>query len=160
MKSAAAVLNFSTARSVRSNPTQQFLSRTILFFRLLSVWTRTTDSGVAGRNDRVLDSGFYAHPDLTTPINRILAYHSIFAADGDLTSLETNDVASWHGMIDLCCGHGKRRPRGRFFYRGIASESNVVLVKIGRTGRISEEQIQKGLQWVLDHARRTQDSRG
>ena len=26
-----------------------------------------------------LDSGFYAHPDLTTPTNRILAYHSIFA---------------------------------------------------------------------------------
>src|SRR5713101_369981 len=46
-----------------------------------------------------LDSGFYAHPDLTTPANRILAYHSIFAADGDLTSLETNDVASWHGMM-------------------------------------------------------------
>jgi hypothetical protein len=27
-----------------------------------------------------------------------------------------------------------------------------VLVKIGRTGRISEAQIQKGLEWVLDHA--------
>src|SRR5258708_29256845 len=25
-----------------------------------------------------LDSGFYAHPDLTTPNSRILAYHSIF----------------------------------------------------------------------------------
>src|SRR6267142_3871550 len=44
-----------------------------------------------------LDSGFYAHPDLSTPANRILAYYSIFAADGYLPSLETNDVASWHG---------------------------------------------------------------
>src|SRR5713226_5749407 len=44
-----------------------------------------------------LDSGFYAHADLTKPRNRILDYHSIFAAEQ--TSLETNDVASWHGMM-------------------------------------------------------------
>src|SRR5258705_8268567 len=37
------------------------------------------------------------------------------------------------------------------FYRGIASDANVVLVKIGRTGRISEDQIQQGLEWVLAH---------
>ena len=36
-----------------------------------------------------LDSGFYAHPDLTEPRNRIVAYHSIFAEEGDETSLET-----------------------------------------------------------------------
>lgn len=97
-----------------------------------------------------LDSGFYAHPDLTTPSNRILAYHSIFAADGDVTSLETNDVASWHGMMTSVVATGNGGLSG--FYRGIASEANVVLVKVGRTGRISEDQIQKGLEWVLDHA--------
>jgi serine protease AprX len=98
-----------------------------------------------------LDSGFYAHPDLTTPNNRILAYHSIFAAEGDQTSLETNDVASWHGMMTsvVATGNGGL---AEGFYRGIASEADVVLVKIGRTGRISEDQIQKGLEWVLDHA--------
>jgi serine protease AprX len=98
-----------------------------------------------------LDSGFYAHPDLTTPNNRILAYHSIFAADGDSTSLETNDVASWHGMMTsiVATGNGGLATG---FYRGIASEANVVLVKIGRTGRISEDQIQKGLEWLLEHA--------
>jgi len=98
-----------------------------------------------------LDSGFYAHPDLTTPANRILAYHSIFATDGDLTSLETNDVASWHGMMTSVVATGNGGLAAGF-YRGIASEANVVLVKIGRTGRISEEQIQRGLEWVLDHA--------
>ena len=98
-----------------------------------------------------LDSGFYAHSDLTTPANRILAYHSIFAADGDLTSLETNDVASWHGMMTSVVATGNGGLAAGF-YRGIASEANVVLVKIGRTGRISEDQIQKGLEWVLDHA--------
>src|SRR5438876_7572132 len=95
-----------------------------------------------------LDSGFYAHTDLTTPRNRIRAYHSIFATEGDLTSLETTDVASWHGMMTsvVAAGNGSLSDG---FYRGIASESNVVLVKIGRTGRISEDQIQRGLEWVL-----------
>ena len=33
-----------------------------------------------------LDSGFYAHDDLTNPINRIAAYHSIFDAEDDETA--------------------------------------------------------------------------
>jgi serine protease AprX len=111
------------------------------------------DERFTGRGVTVafLDSGFYAHPDLTTPANRILEYHSIFADEGDQTSLETNDVASWHGMMTsvVATGNGGL---AEGFYRGIASDANVVLVKIGRTGRISEDQIQKGLEWVLDHA--------
>src|SRR5947199_6117198 len=98
-----------------------------------------------------LDSGFYAHPDLTEPKNRIVAYHSIFASDDDKTSLETNDAASWHGMMTsvVAAGDGGLVDG---VYRGIASEANVVLVKIGRTGRISEAQIQEGLEWVLANA--------
>ncbi|MDX6578017.1 MAG: serine protease AprX [Blastocatellia bacterium] len=110
------------------------------------------DERFTGRGVTVafLDSGFYAHPDLTTPVNRILAYHSIFAEAGDQTSLETNDVASWHGMMTsvVATGNGGLADG---FYRGIASDANVVLVKIGRTGRISEDQIQAGLEWVLAH---------
>src|SRR5437588_7098404 len=98
-----------------------------------------------------LDSGFYAHPDLTEPKNRIVAYHSIFAPDDDKTSLETNDVASWHGMMTsvVAAGDGGLVDG---FYRGIASEADLVLVKIGRTGRISEAQIEEGLEWVLANA--------
>jgi len=98
-----------------------------------------------------LDSGFYAHPDLTKPNDRILAYHSIFTEEGDETSLETNDVASWHGMMTsvVAAGNGGL---AEGFYRGIASAANVVLVKVGRTGRISEGEIQRGLEWVLAHA--------
>jgi serine protease AprX len=98
-----------------------------------------------------LDSGFYAHPDLTTPRNRILAYHSIFATDGDATSLETTDVASWHGMMTsvVAAGNGAM---SEGFYRGIASDADLALVKIGRTGRISEDQICTGLEWVLKNA--------
>lgn len=93
-----------------------------------------------------LDSGFYAHPDLIQPRNRIKAYHSIFEGDG--TSLQTNDVASWHGTMTsvVAAGSGSLSDG---FYRGIASDADLVLVKIGRTGRISEDQIRRGLEWVL-----------
>jgi serine protease AprX len=111
------------------------------------------DQRFAGRGVTIafLDSGFYAHSDLTTPRNRIRAYHSIFSAEGDQTSLETTDVASWHGMMTSVVAAGSGA-LSNGFYRGIASEADVVLVKIGRTGRISEDQIRQGLEWVLAHA--------
>ncbi len=97
-----------------------------------------------------LDSGFYAHPDLIEPVNRIVAYHNIFAVHGDKTSLETADVASWHGMMTsvVAAGNGHL---SEGFYRGMAPAANVVLVKIGKSGHIPEENIQRGLQWILDH---------
>ena len=97
-----------------------------------------------------LDSGFFAHPDLTQPTDRILAYHNIFDPAADRDSLQTGDVASWHGMMTsvVAAGNGHL---SEGFYRGIAPESNLVLVKIGRTGRIPDEHIEQGLDWVLEH---------
>ena len=97
-----------------------------------------------------LDSGFYAHDDLTKPENRIVAYHSIFDAEDDHTSLETTDVASWHGMMTSVVAAGNGYLSGQF-YRGIAPDAKVVLVKIGRTGHIPDEHIQRGLEWILDN---------
>jgi serine protease AprX len=100
-----------------------------------------------------LDSGFYAHDDLTKPENRIVAYHSIFDTDDDRTSLETTDVASWHGMMTsvVAAGNGYLSDQ---FYRGIAPDAKVVLVKIGRTGHIPDEHIQLGLEWVMDNQKK------
>lgn len=100
-----------------------------------------------------LDSGFYPHADLIRPRNRILAYHSIATKDGDLTTLETPDPSSWHGMMTsvVAAGNGGL---SNGFYRGIAPDANVVLVKLARTGRISEKNIEDGLRWVM--ARREQ----
>ena len=97
-----------------------------------------------------LDSGFYAHADLTEPVNRILAYHSIFAPEDDPGFLLTPDVASWHGMMTsvVAAGNGFLSDG---LYRGIAPEANVVLVKIGKTGRLPEENIETGLRWVLEN---------
>ncbi len=95
-----------------------------------------------------LDSGFYPHADLTTPNNRILGYRSMIHKDGDASSLFDADAASWHGMMTsvVAAGNGSL---SNGFYRGIAPDANVVLVKLAKTGRITEQNIQDGLEWVL-----------
>ena len=97
-----------------------------------------------------LDSGFYPHADLTTPRNRILAYHSIYDSEGGTTSLNLPDPSSWHGMMTsvVAAGNGAL---SQGFYRGLAPEADVVLVKIGKSGAIPEENIQTGLDWVRAH---------
>lgn len=97
-----------------------------------------------------LDSGFYPHVDLTTPNNRIIGYRNMMADDGDVTTLFQPDVASWHGMMTsvVAAGNGSL---SNGFYRGIAPESDVVLVKLARTGRITEQNIQDGLEWILEN---------
>jgi serine protease AprX len=95
-----------------------------------------------------LDSGFYAHPDLTTPEKRILAYHDI--TPNSTSTLETADVSSWHGMMTsvVAAGNGSL---SKGFYRSIAPGAQLVLVKVHKGGRISEENILEGLEWVLAH---------
>ena len=110
------------------------------------------DERFAGRGVTIafLDSGFYAHPDLTTPHNRILAYHNIMP--DSQSTLETADPASWHGMMTsvVAAGNGTL---SKGFYRSIAPEANVVLVKISTSGRIPERNIRRGLEWVMRHRR-------
>lgn len=97
-----------------------------------------------------LDSGFFPHADLTQPQNRILAYQNMNTPDGEIATLFDTDVASWHGMMTsvVAAGNGGL---SNGFYRGIAPEANVVLVKLARTGRITEQNIQAGLEWILAH---------
>ena len=97
-----------------------------------------------------LDSGFYPHVDLTTPRNRIVAYRSLVDGNGDMASLFKPDVASWHGMMTsvVAAGNGSL---SNGFYRGIAPDADVALVKLARTGRITDQNIREGLEWVLEH---------
>ncbi|HEY0365425.1 MAG TPA: S8 family serine peptidase [Pyrinomonadaceae bacterium] len=108
------------------------------------------DERYTGRGVTVafLDSGFYAHKDLIETKNRILAYHNIFAPEDDFSALQKSDVASWHGMMTsvVAAGNGYLSDG---FYRSLAPEANVVLVKIGKTGRIPESNIETGLHWVF-----------
>ena len=113
------------------------------------------DPGFTGRGVTIafLDSGFYPHVDLTTPNNRIRAYKNMMESDGQLESLFQPDVASWHGMMTsvVAAGNGSL---SNGFYRGIAPEADVVLVKLARTGRITDENIREGLEWILANRKR------
>lgn len=100
-----------------------------------------------------LDSGFYPHPDLTKPSNRIIGYRSLLHPEGDDSQLYEPDVASWHGMMTsvVAAGNGSL---SNGFYRGLAPDAKVVLVKLAKTGRITEQNIQDGLEWVLENRTR------
>jgi serine protease AprX len=99
-----------------------------------------------------LDSGFYAHPDLVEPEDRILKYVDMTNPRARRSDLRQGDASSWHGMMTsvVACGNG-RLSGG--LYRGIASEARVVLVKCGTMRRIRHDDIRRGLEWVLRHRR-------
>ena len=97
-----------------------------------------------------LDSGFYPHPDLVEPRNRILRYANVANPnDGGREFKEPND-SSWHGMMTSVVAAGNGHLSGGVF-RGLACEANLVLVKVGSANRIVHEDIQRGLEWVIEH---------
>jgi serine protease AprX len=99
-----------------------------------------------------LDAGFYAHPDLTRPRNRILRYVNLIdrTRPSDLT---TPKVSSWHGMMTsvVAAGNGYL---SNGLYRGIASEANLVLVRIGISSRVRHRDIARGLRWAIRNRQR------
>ncbi len=98
-----------------------------------------------------LDSGFYPHPDLVKPENRILQYVDATGSE-PLEGLNFNQshISSWHGLMtsSVAAGNGYWSDG---LYRGIASQAGLVLVKIGHAGGhgIREADIQRGLAWVI-----------
>ena len=111
------------------------------------------DARFTGRGVTIafLDSGFYSHPDLVTPESRILVYHNITPhGTGTLQSTET---ANWHGMMTSVVAAGNGHLSGGFF-RGIAPDARLVLVKVSTSGHIPERNIKDGLEWVLKHRRK------
>ncbi|MHB1044592.1 MAG: S8 family serine peptidase [Thermoanaerobaculia bacterium] len=95
-----------------------------------------------------LDAGFYAHPDLVEPRQRILRYVDVTDPRAAYPRLLRPDESSWHGMMTsvVACGNGTLSAG---HYRGLASEANVVLVKVGTARRITHENLRRGLEWVV-----------
>lgn len=103
-----------------------------------------------------LDSGYFPHPDLGAPIKdsgRLVDYIDL-TDGGERTGLEQVSLwdgagDSWHGQMTsvIACGNGQLSG-GR--YRGFAPAASILPIKIGRGGgRIPEEDILTGLQWLL-----------
>ena len=113
------------------------------------------DSTLSGRGVTIafLDSGFTAHPDLTLPRERVLAYRDVTGEDAPLDPAGEAEGWRWHGTQTSVVAAGNGHLSGGV-YRGLASEADVVLVKVGVAGRIGEENIGRGLRWVLENRER------
>jgi len=103
-----------------------------------------------------LDSGFYPHPDLVRPKNRILCYvDTTGRVPLEKRSFKKPVVTSWHGLMTstICAGNGFI---SNHMYRGIAEQAKLVLVKTGnlRSRAIRDRDISRALIWVLNNHER------
>ena len=103
-----------------------------------------------------IDSGFYPHPDLVRPHNRILCTVDM-TDDEPLEQADFSqpEAVSWHGMMTSCVAAGNGY-KSSYLYRGIANRANLVLVKAGnpRKRGILEIDIQRALSWVIANQER------
>ena len=94
-----------------------------------------------------LDSGFYPHPDLVTVENRVVGYHDV-TGERALFSTEPVESWQWHGTQTSVAAAGNGQLSDGL-YRGVAHEAKLVLVKVSEGGRIAEENIARGIEWVI-----------
>jgi serine protease AprX len=97
-----------------------------------------------------LDAGFYAHPDLVEPVNRIRDYVNLVGGRSGVGQLHRTDVSSWHGMMSSVVAAGNGGLSGGK-YVSLAPEMELVLVKVGSASRIRHDDIAKGIGWVIAH---------
>jgi serine protease AprX len=113
------------------------------------------NSEYAGKGVTVafLDSGFYEHPDLVGSRNRIICYHDISSEPRSLVSAAKIQTWQWHGTQTsvVAAGNGQL---SNHVYRGLAHESELVLVKASERGRITEENIARGIRWIIANRER------
>jgi len=100
-----------------------------------------------------LDSGFCPHPDLITPIDRVVAYQDLTGERRSLFSTEPVESWQWHGTQTSVAAAGNGQ-LSNGTYRGLAHEAELVLVKVSERGRITEENIAQGIQWVIANRER------
>lgn len=102
-----------------------------------------------------IDSGFYPHPDLIQPTNRILAYVDITASNTprDLLAKTQPETWDWHGTQTSVSATGNGFI-SEGIYRGLAAEAQVILIKASERGKITEPNIAKAFAWVLANRER------
>ncbi len=107
----------------------------------LNADTRFTGKGVTVA---FLDSGFYPHADFA---ERVVKFHDISGEERSFNSIIEPKGYHWHGTqtVVSCAGNGSLSDG---IYKGLASDAKLVLVKVSDGGRISDESIEKGLQWI------------
>ncbi len=111
----------------------------------LNADTRCTGRGVT---IAFIDSGFFPHPDLTQPVNRVRAYVNIAEPRNDDFADSTKD--SWHGMQTSVAAAGNGY-LSKGLYKSIAPEAEVVLLKVRSRLGIQTRHIIEALEWVVAH---------
>jgi serine protease AprX len=99
-----------------------------------------------------IDSGFYPHPDLLRPRNRIVAMYDAVngRSYGSTRSLarQNPSVEQWHGTMTACVAAGSGY-NSDGLYRGLASEADVVLIKaMTPQYAIQTPQVVRALRWI------------
>ncbi len=100
-----------------------------------------------------IDSGFYPHPDLVKPTNRIKKIVDVTEEKRPRRYFDEPHVESWHGMTTSVAAAGNGH-LSKGLYRGIASHADVVLIKVmnTKTKWINTQDITRALRWVIDNA--------
>lgn len=107
----------------------------------------------------MIDSGFYPHPDLVSPRNRIRAWVNV--CTGEVLEAPTKWPGSehpapeqWHGLMTTAVAAGNGHA-SHGLYRGIASDSDLVLIQVrDREGRITNKSLHYALRWIQQNALR------
>jgi|GEM_PF-80760 len=100
-----------------------------------------------------LDGGFYPHPDLMNPTRRVVAYKDLGDPDRPKSNFEKPDPMSWHGM-QTCVSAAGNGFLSHGLYKGIASEANVALLKVGTEYGFTTEAIVDAITWCIRKQKR------
>lgn len=95
-----------------------------------------------------IDSGFFAHADLTTPHSRIHGYQDLIGGKSGIEQLQETTTSSWHGMMSTVVAAGNGALSGGRF-RSMAPDLGLVLVKAGTLSRVLHDDIARALEWIL-----------
>ncbi|MEK7253704.1 MAG: S8 family serine peptidase, partial [Bacteroidota bacterium] len=116
-----------------------------------------------------IDSGFYLHPDLIFPKNRILKLLDVTQPDRGEDYFSQPNGNAWHGTMTsvVAAGNGHlsagtvrtssadRSENAAGMYRGIASSANLILLKVtDNEGVIRAENIVRALDWAVKNSRK------
>src|SRR5262249_43961652 len=111
-----------------------------------------------------VDSGFYPHPDLVEPTNRILAWVDVSTTRARVKFFTRDQTPRWPGWDDLGIyqWHGLMTSAAAAgngwlshgLYRGLASKAEMILVQVrGAHGSINNASILRALRWLVRHAK-------
>ncbi len=109
-----------------------------------------------------IDAGYYPHPDLIEPLNRIRAWVETTSGPVQVRRFGPHDSPEWpgcgadthwqwHGLMTTAAAFGNGR-LSFGLYRGIASDAELVLVQTwDRRGRITNATLTRSLRWIRRH---------